>query len=150
VVIILTTNAGAREMTSTSLGFGPQKSTDEHGKSAIERTFSPEFRNRLDAWISFNQLTPEVILKVVDKLVAELEGQLEAKGVTLELAPEAREWLALKGFDKHYGARPMARLIQEQIKRPLADAILFGSLEDGGVARVIVAGEKLVVEPRGS
>jgi ATP-dependent Clp protease ATP-binding subunit ClpA len=148
VVIILTTNAGAREMTSTSLGFGQQKSTDEHGKTAIERVFSPEFRNRLDAWISFRQLSPEIILKVVDKFVKELEGQLADKKVTLELAPAARQWLADKGFDKLYGARPMARLIQDQIKRPLADAILFGSLKDGGVVKVIVVDDKLAVEPR--
>jgi ATP-dependent Clp protease ATP-binding subunit ClpA len=146
VVIILTTNAGAREMTSNTLGFGPQKSTDEHGKTAIERTFSPEFRNRLDAWISFSQLSPEIILKVVDKFVAELASQLAEKKVTLDLVPAARLWLAEKGFDKHYGARPMARLIQDQIKRPLADAILFGNLKDGGVARVIVVDEKLAIE----
>jgi ATP-dependent Clp protease ATP-binding subunit ClpA len=142
VILILTTNAGAREMTTKSLGFGSDgaRTPEQHGKSAIERAFSPEFRNRLDAWISFETLTRPVILQVVDKLVRELTGQLEAKKVTLELSPAAREWLAERGFDRHFGARPMARLIQEQIRRPLADLLLFGALKDGGSAKAEVAG----------
>jgi ATP-dependent Clp protease ATP-binding subunit ClpA len=152
VILILTTNAGAREMTSKTLGFGSEGQTpQQHGKTAIERAFSPEFRNRLDAWISFDTLTRPVILKVVDKLVAELLGQLTAKKVTLDLTPAARDWLAEKGFDRHFGARPMARLIQEQIRRPLADLLLFGALKDGGAAKAEVTenGEALAVTVAG-
>ncbi|HUB08082.1 MAG TPA: ATP-dependent Clp protease ATP-binding subunit ClpA [Myxococcales bacterium] len=147
VVVILTTNAGAHEMARETLGFGTSgPSTAQHGKSAIEKTFSPEFRNRLDAWISFDQLTPQVILRVVDKFVAELGKQLQDKEVDLELSPEARQWLAEKGYDKHFGARPMARLIQDEIKRPLADAILFGKLKKGGLATVAVKDGHLTIE----
>ncbi len=149
VILILTTNAGAREMTAKSLGFGSDgaRTPEQHGKSAIERAFSPEFRNRLDAWISFDTLTRPVILQVVDKLVRELAGQLEVKKVTLTLSPAARDWLAEKGFDRHFGARPMARLIQEQIRRPLADLLLFGALKEGGTAQAEVteAGDALAV-----
>jgi ATP-dependent Clp protease ATP-binding subunit ClpA len=154
VILILTTNAGAREMTAKTLGFGTeagQQTPQQHGKTAIERAFSPEFRNRLDAWISFDTLTRPVILKVVDKLVGELTGQLTVKKVSLDLTPAARDWLAEKGFDRHFGARPMARLIQEQIRRPLADLLLFGALKDGGAARVEVTenGEALAVTAAG-
>jgi len=154
VVIILTTNAGAREMTSHRLGFssadtgeagGPDSRHHGEGKSAVERTFSPEFRNRLDAVISFETLSKPVILQVVDKLVRELETQLADKKVKLELAPEARDWLAEHGFDRLFGARPMARLIQEQIRRPLAELLLFGGLKLGGIAKVVVQDDKLVV-----
>ena len=147
VVVILTTNAGAHELAREALGFGVSgPSAAPAGKSAIEKTFSPEFRNRLDAWIAFDQLTPEVILEVVDKFVAELAKQLRDKEVELEVADAARRWLAERGFDKHYGARPMARLIQDEVKRPLADAILFGALKDGGRARVDVKDGKLAIE----
>jgi ATP-dependent Clp protease ATP-binding subunit ClpA len=148
VAIILTTNAGAREMAAGSVGFGTGGSPSTAGgnaKQAIEKTFSPEFRNRLDAWITFDTLTPEVILLVVDKLVGELAAQLREKKITLELSPGARQWLADKGFDKVFGARPMARLIQNEVKKPLAEAILFGALKGGGTAFVDVAGDKLTV-----
>ena len=137
VVIILTTNAGAREMEVGSIGFGstPQ-GTD--GKASIERTFSPEFRNRLDAWITFDHLNPETIEHVVDKLVDELEVQLLDKRVTLELNPAARRWLAEHGYDRKNGARPMGRLIDLQLRRRLADEILFGKLRDGGAVTVDV------------
>src|SRR6185369_11544658 len=115
------------------------------GKSAIERTFSPEFRNRLDAWIAFESLSPEVIRRVVDKLVKELQDQLAEKKVTIELTPAARDWLATNGFDDRFGARPMGRLIRNEIAKPLADEILFGKLKSGGPVRVEVEGDKLVL-----
>ncbi len=131
VVLIMTTNAGARELQQGTIGFGSQnnKSLD---KTAIERTFSPEFRNRLDGWITFQSLTSEVILKIVDKFIVELVAQLREKRVSLELTAAARAYLAERGYDRLYGARPMARLIQNEIKKPLADALLFGALQGGG------------------
>ena len=150
VIIIMTTNAGARDITAGALGFGQSANQTPRNlaKSAIEKTFSPEFRNRLDAWISFDTLPREVILKIVDKFVGELETQLTEKKVKLELRPAARDWLAEHGFDRLFGARPMGRLIQNEVKKPLAEAILFGNLKHGGVAYVDVDGDKLVVKPR--
>jgi ATP-dependent Clp protease ATP-binding subunit ClpA len=137
VVLILTTNAGAREMSSKSLGFGERGVGPDisKAKQAIERTFTPEFRNRLDGWILFSGLSPDTILKVVDKEVALLQEQLQEKRVTLELSKEARGWLAENGYDPHFGARPMARLVDQQLKKALAEALLFGELRTGGVAR---------------
>jgi ATP-dependent Clp protease ATP-binding subunit ClpA len=146
VILILTTNAGARDLVSKALGFGlgaTPPSTKERSKEAIERTFSPEFRNRLDGWIAFDPLGKPSILKVVDKLVAELAVQLEAKKVKIQLSPEAREWLAEKGFDPLFGARPMGRLIQHELKKVLADRILFGDLKNGGTVEVGVKDGKL-------
>src|SRR5690606_3000065 len=145
VILILTTNAGAQEMSTRTLGFG-QAGTGvdpSKAKKALERTFPPEFRNRLDGWVLFGGLTPEVILKVVDKVVGQLQGQLEEKKVTLELTPAARGWLAENGYDPAFGARPMARLVDRKLKRPLAEAILFGDLAHGGVARADVSGDAL-------
>ena len=137
VVLILTTNAGAREMSSKALGFGERVAGPDTSKAkqAIERTFTPEFRNRLDGWILFSGLSPDTILRVVDKEVALLQEQLQEKKVTLELSKEARGWLAENGYDPHFGARPMARLVDQQLKKPLAEALLFGELRTGGVAR---------------
>ncbi len=137
VILIMTTNAGARELSGNRVGFrqgdgGGIGGTGSKAKGAIERTFSPEFRNRLDAWIAFEPLTFETIERVVDKFINELRAQLVEKKVTLELTEAARAWLANKGFDKLYGARPMARLIQSKIKEPLANEILFGRLQQGG------------------
>lgn len=142
IVLVMTTNAGAREIQAGAIGFGtaPSKQLD---KSAIERTFSPEFRNRLDAWITFQSLSPETIRKVVDKFVAQLVEQLKQKKVHIELSDEARSWLAEKGYDRLNGARPMSRIIQNELKRPLADAILFGELQHGGIVRVVVKDGKL-------
>jgi ATP-dependent Clp protease ATP-binding subunit ClpA len=144
VVIILTTNAGAREATAKVLGFGENKAglDESRTKTAIERTFTPEFRNRLDAWIVFGGLSKEVILRVVDKEVGLLQKLLDEKKVKLALSPEARDWLAEHGYDPQFGARPMARLVDNVIKRALAEALLFGELKDGGVATVVVGGEK--------
>jgi ATP-dependent Clp protease ATP-binding subunit ClpA len=137
VILIMTTNAGARELSGNRVGFrqgdgGGIGGTGSKAKGAIERTFSPEFRNRLDAWIAFEPLSFETIERVVDKFINELRAQLVEKKVTLELTKAARAWLANKGFDKLYGARPMARLIQSKIKEPLANEILFGRLQQGG------------------
>ncbi|HVO19645.1 MAG TPA: ATP-dependent Clp protease ATP-binding subunit ClpA [Anaeromyxobacter sp.] len=138
VVLILTTNAGAQELSARRVGFGQDQSDPGNARNAIERTFSPEFRNRLDAWVTFDSLPPEVILRVVDKLVKELEGQLAEKKVRIELTPEGRLWLAEHGFDRRMGARPMARLIQNEVKKPLAERILFGDLQHGGTVEVDV------------
>jgi ATP-dependent Clp protease ATP-binding subunit ClpA len=143
VVLILTTNAGAQEMSEKVMGFGDsvQHGDSSKVKRVIERTFTPEFRNRLDAWISFGGLTPEVILRVVDKEIGILQKQLDEKKVTLQLSPEAKQWLAKRGYDPAFGARPMARLIDQSIKKPLAEALLFGDLQHGGTAHVDVSGD---------
>ena len=145
VVLILTTNAGAREMVDKVIGFGDTVlSVDEsRAKRAIERTFTPEFRNRLDAWITFGGLNREVILKVVDKEIGLLQKQLDEKRVQLVLSPEARVWLADHGYDPAFGARPMARLVDTTIKKAMAEALLFGDLRDGGTAHVELGGEGL-------
>jgi ATP-dependent Clp protease ATP-binding subunit ClpA len=150
VTIVMTTNAGAQEMSRASVGFTEQDhSTD--GMEVIKKIFSPEFRNRLDAIIQFQPLDDKSVARVVDKLVLELEAQLEKNNVTIELEPAARDWIAAKGYDKSMGARPMARIIQEHIKRPLAEELLFGKLKDGGHVRVDREGDKdglvLLAEP---
>ncbi|MFN8542955.1 MAG: ATP-dependent Clp protease ATP-binding subunit ClpA [Candidatus Binatia bacterium] len=131
VTLIMTTNAGAQEMAAAAIGFGEVSNADK-GQKALERLFSPEFRNRLDAIVPFAPLGTEAIERVVDKFVSELEAQLAARRVTIELTPAARHWLAERGYDPAFGARPMARLIQSAIKRPLADELLFGRLKGGG------------------
>jgi len=135
IALIMTTNAGAREMSEKPLGFGSRTNVGK-GKEAIEKMFNPEFRNRLDATIFFNSLSPEIIERVVDKFIMELEAQLSEKKVFLQLSPKARRWLAERGYDPTFGARPMARLIQTEIKRVLADEILFGRLQNGGRAEI--------------
>ncbi len=136
VILIMTTNAGARELSSGGVGFRNASDTKGNAKGVIERTFSPEFRNRLDAWVPFKALDLDVIKLVVDKFIAELNGQLAEKRVLVKLTSAAREWLAINGFDPKYGARPMQRLIHEKIKQPLAHEILFGKLSEGGSAGV--------------
>ena len=126
VILIMTTNAGAREMSESGIGFQKDQGKGQ-GRGAIERTFSPEFRNRLDAWIAFKALDAHVIEQIVDKFIAELNELLVEKNVVVKLSPEARSWLAQRGFDRLLGARPMARLIQSKIKEPLAEKILFDS-----------------------
>jgi len=147
VIIIMTTNAGAQEMARPSIGFTHADHASD-GMEAIRRSFTPEFRNRLDAVIQFASLDPLTIERVVDKLVVEVEMQLEQKGVTISLDDAARRWIAEKGYDPKMGARPMARTIQEHIKRPLAEELLFGRLVGGGHVRVFVAadGSKLELE----
>ena len=145
VILIMTTNAGAADMAKPAIGF---KQEMRHGEDeeAITRMFTPEFRNRLDAIVAFARLSPEVIHRVVDKFVAELETQLAERQVKITVTDEARTWLAEKGYDELYGARPLARVIQESIKKPLADELLFGRLAKGGVVRVKVADGKLAFE----
>jgi ATP-dependent Clp protease ATP-binding subunit ClpA len=147
VIVIMTTNAGAQEMARPSIGFTHADHASD-GMEAIRRSFTPEFRNRLDAVIQFASLDPVTIERVVDKLVVEVEMQLEQKGVTISLDDAARRWIAQKGYDPKMGARPMARTIQEHIKRPLAEELLFGRLVGGGHVRVSVAadGSKLELE----
>ncbi|MFN0115145.1 MAG: ATP-dependent Clp protease ATP-binding subunit ClpA [Paracoccaceae bacterium] len=137
VILILTTNAGAAEQAKSAIGFGRAR-RDGEDMAAIERIFTPEFRNRLDAVISFAPLPREVILQVVDKFVLQLEGQLLDRGVHIDLTPEAADWLADKGYDDRMGARPLGRVIQEHIKKPLAEELLFGKLTKGGLVRVVV------------
>jgi ATP-dependent Clp protease ATP-binding subunit ClpA len=148
VVLIMTTNAGAQEMAAAAIGFGDVSNADK-GQKALERLFSPEFRNRLDAVVHFGALTPAAVERVVDKFVTELESQLTSRRVTIDLSPAARTWLAERGYDATFGARPMARLIQERLKRPLADQMLFGALKDGGRAVIdVVDGElRITCEP---
>jgi ATP-dependent Clp protease ATP-binding subunit ClpA len=140
VVLIMTTNAGASDLAKPALGFARTKREGDDTE-AVNRLFTPEFRNRLDAVIPFSSLPPEVILKVVEKFVFQLEAQLADRGVTIELTEAAARWLAEKGYDEKFGARPLARVIQEYIKKPLADELLFGKLEHGGTVKVMVAGE---------
>jgi ATP-dependent Clp protease ATP-binding subunit ClpA len=142
VVVIMTTNAGAFLMERGSIGFGGE-AADEDGKEVIEKTFPPEFRNRLDAWIRFNHLSPPVVEQVVDKLVAELEDQLYARRVSISLGDGARKWLAEHGYNRRFGARPMVRLIDKEIRRKLADEILFGQLQEGGMVVVDAKDDKL-------
>ncbi len=149
VIIIMTTNAGAFEMSRPSIGF-TQSDTSSDGMEAIRRLFSPEFRNRLDAVIQFGALDQDTIERVVDKLLVEAEAQLEQKRVSLSVDEGARRWIAKRGYDPKMGARPMARIIQEHIKRPLAEELLFGKLVNGGSVEVSVSedGEKLELESR--
>ena len=138
VILIMTTNAGAADLARQAYGFTRIKREGDDVE-AINRMFAPEFRNRLDAIITFAHLTPEIIAKVVEKFVLQLEAQLGDRDVTIELSEEATKWLIEHGYDEQMGARPMARLIQETIKKPLADEVLFGKLKTGGHVRVIVA-----------
>lgn len=145
VVLIMTSNAGAAEQAKAAIGFGRDRREGED-TAAIERTFTPEFRNRLDAVISFQPLPRDVILQVVEKFVLQLEAQLMDRNVSFELSPEATEWLADKGYDDKMGARPLGRVIQEHIKKPLAEELLFGKLAKGGVVRVGVKDGKIDLE----
>ena len=142
VILIMTTNAGASDMAKPAIGFERAARVGED-MEAINRMFTPEFRNRLDSIIPFSALSPEVIGQVVDKFVIQLEAQLTDRGVSIELTDAAREWLGKKGYDPLYGARPLARVIQENIKKPLAEELLFGKLAKGGNVKVSVADDKL-------
>jgi ATP-dependent Clp protease ATP-binding subunit ClpA len=139
VVLIMSTNVGSREMAAVRIGFGEGGIGDNRdGKKAMERMFTPEFRNRLDAVVFFDSLPMEVIKKVVAKFIDEVDGQLAEKGVHLEVSEAARTYFAEKGYDKAMGARPMSRIIQNALKAPLANEILFGKLQNGGTAHVDV------------
>jgi ATP-dependent Clp protease ATP-binding subunit ClpA len=145
-ILIMTSNAGSREMSASPIGFGGMAGgdVDEHrrqaarsgARAALEKIFSPEFRNRLDAIVGFTHLTPAVMETIVDKFILQLEAQLAERHVAIQLEPEARRWLAEKGYDPVYGARPLARVIQTEVRDPLTDEILFGQIENGGTARI--------------
>ena len=152
VVLIMTSNAGSREMSAATLGFGASESGGEdakkklaktRGKEAIERLFSPEFRNRLDAIVTFNPLNFEVMETIVEKFILQLEAQLAERRVAFVLDPAARAWLAKKGYDPIFGARPLARVVQTEVRDPLTDEILFGRLERGGTVRIGLEDDKL-------
>jgi ATP-dependent Clp protease ATP-binding subunit ClpA len=145
VVLIMTTNAGASDLAKEAIGFGREGRAGED-EDAIKRLFTPEFRNRLDATITFAGLTPEIVGRVVEKFVMQLEAQLADRNVTIELSSAAKEWLAERGYDKLYGARPLARVIQEYIKKPLAEELLFGKLVKGGSVKVTMKDGKLDFE----
>jgi ATP-dependent Clp protease ATP-binding subunit ClpA len=154
VILIMTSNVGAQELAKSPIGFGRKREQGDD-EEAINRMFTPEFRNRLDAIISFAPLPPAIVRQVVEKFVLQLEGQLAERGVTIELTPEAAEWLAVRGYDERMGARPLARVIQEHVKKPLADQVLFGELVNGGSVTVAVVGvgpdaklELIAVPPR--
>ena len=143
IILIMTTNAGASDMSKPVMGFGQSLQREGEDTEAIKRLFTPEFRNRLDSVITFRGLTPRIIRSVVDKFLKELGAQLADKRVSIELDEEAAAWLAAKGYDPLYGARPLARVIQDRIKRPLADELLFGKLAKGGKVFVTIVGDKL-------
>jgi ATP-dependent Clp protease ATP-binding subunit ClpA len=145
VVLIMTTNAGAREMSRSSIGFTRQDHSAD-GMDVIKRMFSPEFRNRLDAIIQFKPLDPAVVAQVVNKFIFELESQLTEKRVTIEVDEAVRLWFAERGYDPKMGARPMARVVQEHIKKHLAEELLFGRLVEGGHVRVRLEGDKPAIE----
>ncbi|MEO1304885.1 MAG: ATP-dependent Clp protease ATP-binding subunit ClpA [Pseudomonadota bacterium] len=135
VIVVMTTNAGASDAAKNSIGFGRGRKDDEQ-EEALKRLFTPEFRNRLDAVITFGGLTPEIIERVVEKFVLQLEVQLADRNVTIELAAGARDWLAKRGFDAEFGARPLARVISEHVKKPMAEELLFGKLAKGGTVKI--------------
>jgi len=150
VVLIMTSNAGSRELSNATIGFweagssaravdSRQRSAQQRSKQAIEKVFSPEFRNRLDAIVSFDPLTPAVMETIVEKFVLQLESQLAERRIAIALEPAARAWLAEKGYDPVYGARPLARVIQTEVRDPLTDEILFGRLENGGTVTIKLA-----------
>ena len=144
VILIMTSNAGAKDIAKSSIGFGDRsKDSQSKGKEAIDKLFSPEFRNRLDAIISFAHLTPQIMERVVDKFIKELEHQLSRKKVSISLSPDARHWLAQKGYDIIYGARPLARLIQTEIKDILSEEVLFGQLSKGGTVSIDLVEDRL-------
>ncbi len=144
-VLIMTTNAGAAEASERRVGFmGGTRS--EASDEALKRMFSPEFRNRLDAIVHFDPLSPAVMEQIVSKFLRQLQDQLKERKVGLEVSPQALSWLAEKGYDPLMGARPLSRIIQERIKKPLADLLLFGVLKNGGRLRIVRNGEEIALE----
>ena len=142
VILIMTTNAGAQDMAREAIGFTTSRREGDD-QEAIKKLFTPEFRNRLDAVIPFGHLPSDVVRKVVEKFVMQLEAQLSERQINIELSTEAADWLAAKGYDQHMGARPLARVIQEQVKKPLAEEVLFGKLAKGGTVRILLKGNEL-------
>jgi ATP-dependent Clp protease ATP-binding subunit ClpA len=147
VILMMTSNAGTREMSQQTIGFGDvKKDTASKGIKAIEKMFSPEFRNRLDEVINFNSLDLDIMKKVVDKFIKELNGQLAVKKVALTISDRVRTWLAKKGYDPQYGARPLTRVIQTEIKDALSDEILFGRMQKGGEVGIDLKNDRLVFD----
>jgi ATP-dependent Clp protease ATP-binding subunit ClpA len=143
-VLIVTSNAGSREMSAKSMGFGDAVGGKAgQSKAALERIFSPEFRNRLDAIVTFGSLTPAVMETIVEKFILQLEAQLSERHVAIALTPAARTWLGVKGYDPVFGARPLGRVIQKEVRDPLTDEILFGQLERGGTVTIDVEADQL-------
>jgi ATP-dependent Clp protease ATP-binding subunit ClpA len=143
-VLIMTSNAGSREMSAKSMGFGDAVGGKAgQSKAALERVFSPEFRNRLDAIVTFGSLTPAVMETIVEKFILQLESQLSERHVAITLTPAARAWLGAKGYDPVFGARPLGRVIQKEVRDPLTDEILFGKLEHGGTVTIDVEVDQL-------
>jgi ATP-dependent Clp protease ATP-binding subunit ClpA len=146
VIIIMTSNAGAREIGKRLIGFGEQKVTEQALEDAVERTFLPEFRNRLDAVVKFNHLTEEVILQIVDKELRMFQQKLNEKNVVLTVTDECRLWLARRGYSEEFGARNISRLVQEKVKTFFVDAVLFGELVQGGEAIAEIKDDEVFVK----
>jgi len=146
IVLILTTNAGAAESEKNAIGFGNQEKVYEDKE--LKKFFAPEFRNRLDGVITFNRLAKETMVKIVGKFMEEVKLQVREKGVKLKVNQTAIDWLVVQGFDKKMGARPLQRVIDKEIKRPLAKMILFGELKDGGILQVSAAENKIILTPK--
>ena len=144
VILIMTTNVGARDLADRRMGFA-EAGAGGSSRGAVERTFSPEFRNRLDGIVYFNPLGMPEIERVVDKQIDELRSLIAAKHVTIALDPDARTWIATKGFDRTFGARPMARLIERIVKKPLSEMLLFGTLSEGGSVRIVVENDAILL-----
>ena len=145
MILIMTTNAGASVLAKSAIGFG-RDSREGEDEEEIKRVFTPEFRNRLDATVPFSYLPQEVVERVVEKFILELEMQLADRNVHIRIDEDARAWLAVKGYDKSYGARPLSRVIQEHVKKPLADSLLFGDLKNGGEVVVHLKDDALSFE----
>jgi ATP-dependent Clp protease ATP-binding subunit ClpA len=146
IILILTTNAGAAESEKNTIGFGNQEKTYEDKE--LKKFFAPEFRNRLDGIITFNKLGKETMIKIVGKFMSEVRDQIREKGVKLKINNDAVDWLVEKGFDKKMGARPLQRVIDKEIKRPLAKLVLFGELKNGGILTIAVEDDKIVLRPK--
>ena len=145
VILIMTTNAGAIDVSKNKIGFNAKRSNDD-SSDAINRIFSPEFRNRIDSIIHFNHLSKNIVLSIVDKFIIEIEAQLEDKGVSLSINKEAKELLAEEGYDEVYGARELGRVIQEKVKKPMAEELIFGKLSKGGHVEITCKDKKISFE----
>ena len=139
----MTTNAGASDVSKKRIGFNSVRSSDDSSDS-INRTFSPEFRNRIDSIIHFNHLSKKVVLSIVDKFIIEIEAQLEDKGVSLSIDKDAKEYLANEGYDEVYGARELGRVIQEKVKKPMAEELIFGKLSKGGHVEISLKNKEIL------
>ena len=142
VILIMTTNAGAIDISKKSIGFNSKRSNTDN-QEAINKLFSPEFRNRIDSTIHFNHLSKKIVLFIVDKFIIEVEAQLDEKGVTLSIDQESKEYLVKQGYDEVYGARELSRIIQEEIKKPIAEELIFGKISKGGHVAITMKANKI-------